>query len=110
MMAGRTSSLNPTFSAASIHFWGWISDTIAFVRAGAERSIEPSVETETAWNSHHEAVSEPTLLGQNRNSWRRLMDEDGRRRELLAYLGGIDHYRSVCDAFRASGYQGFDFA
>jgi acetone monooxygenase (methyl acetate-forming) len=86
----------------------WISDAIAFVRAKGLRTLEPSAETEEAWMTHHTAVSEPTLLGQNRNSWYRLQDEDGRRRELLAYVGGIDHYRSVCDQFRASGYQGFD--
>jgi acetone monooxygenase len=85
----------------------WIRDTIAFVRANGRKSIEPSAETEAAWMSHHTEVSEPTLLGQNRNTWYRLDHDDGSKGELLAYMGGIDHYRSVCDGYRASGYKGF---
>jgi acetone monooxygenase len=86
----------------------WISDAIAFVRQRGARSIEPNKETEEAWMSHHEEVSEPTLLGQNKNSWYRLKDASGRQRELLAYVGGIKQYRAVCDEYRASGFKGFN--
>ena len=86
----------------------WISDTIAFVRRTGAHSIEPSAETEDAWMAHHREVSEPTLIGRNPNSWYRLKDEEGRGGELLAYAGGVAHYRSVCDGYAASGYQGFN--
>ena len=87
---------------------GWISDTIAEVRRRGAAAIEPRAETEAAWMAHHEAVSEPTLVGQNKNSWYRLKGDDGEQRELIAYMGGVGHYREVCDSYRASGYQGFD--
>lgn len=85
----------------------WISKTIAHVRNQGVRTIEPGAEVEAAWMAHHEEVSEPTLLGQNRNSWYRLKDENGCERELLAYVGGVDHYRAVCDDIRTNGYPGF---
>lgn len=88
----------------------WISEAIGFVVAGGQRAIEPSAETEQAWMQHHQEVSEPTIIGQNSNSWYRLRTADGQNRELLAYLGGIDHYRTVCDAYRNSNYAGFELA
>ena len=56
--------------------------------------------------AHHEDASEPTLLGQNKNSWYRIQDDTGRKRELLACMGGIEHCRAVCDAYRTRGYDG----
>ena len=88
----------------------WISSTIAFVRSAGAKSIEPGKAIEDAWMAHHEEVSEPTLLGQNKNSWYRIQDDSGRKRELLAYMGGIEHYRAVCDEYRSSGYKGFSIA
>jgi acetone monooxygenase len=87
----------------------WIADTIGFVRNKGLLSIQPSEATETAWMAHHEAVSEPTLIGQNRNSWYRRKGPDGSHRELLAYLGGIPTYRDACEKMRFEGYQGFEF-
>ena len=86
----------------------WIADAIAFVREKGLISIQPSAQTEAKWMAHHVAVSEPTLLAQNRNSWYRREAEDGTKRELIAYLGGIPNYRRVCDEMKASGFQGFE--
>jgi acetone monooxygenase (methyl acetate-forming) len=86
----------------------WIADAIGFVREKGLTSIQPSAQTEAKWMAHHEAVSEPTLLAQNRNSWYRREAEDGSKRELIAYLGGIPNYRRVCDEMKASGFQGFE--
>ncbi len=88
----------------------WIADTIGFVRRKGLKSIQPSAATEAAWMEHHESVSEPTLIGQNRNSWYRRKGPDGADRELLAYLGGIPAYREACDRMRSSDYQGFELA
>ena len=87
----------------------WIADTIGFVREKGLKSIQPSAETEAAWMAHHNAVSEPTLLGQNNNSWYRRKGPDGTNRELLAYMGGIPTYREACEKMRSSGYEGFEF-
>jgi acetone monooxygenase len=88
----------------------WIADTIAFVRKRGLKSIQPSAETEAAWMRHHSAVSEPTLLGQNKQSWYRRKAADGSDRELLAYMGGIPRYREFCDGYKAEDYKGFDLA
>ena len=82
----------------------WITDTIAFVRDQGLRSIEPKAETEAALMAHHQEVSEPTLIGRNRQSWYRLPTGN---RELIAYLGGLNQYRATCEGYRASGYEGF---
>jgi acetone monooxygenase len=87
----------------------WIADAIGFVRSKGMRSMQPSAATEAAWMAHHESVSEPTLIGQNRNSWYRRKAQDGSDRELLAYLGGIPAYREACDKLQSSEYQGFEF-
>jgi len=86
----------------------WIADAIGFVRSKGLKSIQPSAQTEADWMAHHEAVSEPTLLAQNKDSWYRREASDGTKRELIAYLGGIPNYRRVCDEMKASGYQGFE--
>lgn len=86
----------------------WIADAIGFVRKNGLTSIQPSAQTEAQWMTHHETVSEPTLLAQNKNSWYRREAEDGTKRELIAYLGGIPHYRRVCDEMVASGFKGFE--
>jgi acetone monooxygenase len=86
----------------------WIADAIGFVRSKGLKSIQPSAQTEAEWMAHHEAVSEPTLLAQNKDSWYRREAPDGTKRELIAYLGGIPNYRRVCDEMKASGYQGFE--
>ncbi len=82
----------------------WITDTIEWVREHGARAIEPSAETEAAWMAHHAEVSEPTLIGRNRNSWYRLPTG---KRELIAYLGGLNQYRATCEDYRTSGYKGF---
>jgi acetone monooxygenase len=86
----------------------WIADTISYVRSKGLKSIQPSAATEMEWMAHHESVSEPTLIGQNRNSWYRRKSPDGQDRELLAYLGGIPAYREACEKMRSSGYRGFE--
>ncbi len=86
----------------------WIADAIGFVRSKGLKSIQPSAQTEADWMAHHVAVSEPTLLAQNKDSWYRREAPDGTKRELIAYLGGIPNYRRVCDEMKASGYQGFE--
>jgi acetone monooxygenase len=87
----------------------WIADTIGFVQNRGKKSIQPSAATEAEWMAHHESVSEPTLIGQNRNSWYRRKGRDGSDRELLAYLGGIPAYRDACEKVRLTNYQGFEF-
>lgn len=86
----------------------WIADAIGFVRSQGLTSIHPSAQTQQAWMDHHRAVSEPTMIGRNMNSWYRREGPDGSKRELIAYLGGIPAYRRACDEMIASGFKGFE--
>jgi len=86
----------------------WIADAIGFVRSRGLTSIHPSAQTQQAWMAHHRAVSEPTMIGRNMNSWYRREGPDGSKRELIAYLGGIPAYRKACDDMIASGFKGFE--
>ena len=86
----------------------WIADTIGFARAKGLRWIQPSEATEAAWMAHHEEVSEPTLVGRTANSWYRRVAPDGTKRELIAYMGGLQTYRQWCNGWTESGYEGFD--
>ncbi len=86
----------------------WIGDAISFVMAKGAKSLEPGAALEAEWMRHHYEVSEPTLLGANKNSWYRHKRPDGSVGELIAYAGGIPTYREACDRMISSGFEGFD--
>lgn len=87
----------------------WITDCIDHVRAGTHRAIEPSAEAEAGWVAHHEEVASMILVTQA-NSWYMGSNIAGKRRGLLAYAGGVDVYRDLCDEVTAGGYKEFDLA
>ena len=89
------------------HQVDWIAAAIGFVVDKGVTSLEPSEEVENAWMAHHVEVSEPTMLGSNKNSWYRHKRKDGSVGELIAYAGGIPQYRATCDAMISSGFEGF---
>lgn len=90
------------------HQCNWIADTIGHVLRHDLTSIGPSEAVESAWMEHHNAVSEPTMIGHHTNSWYRRMDKDGRPRELIAYMGGIPRYRQSLNQALDDGFQDFE--
>jgi acetone monooxygenase len=92
------------------HQCNWIADSIGHVRGKGLKSISPSEAVETEWMDHHNAVSEPTMIGHHTNSWYRRLGEDGQPRELIAYMGGIPRYRESLNQMLSSGFAGFDLA
>lgn len=92
------------------HQCNWIADSIGHVRRKGLKSISPSEAVETEWMNHHNAVSEPTMIGHHANSWYRRLGEDGQPRELIAYMGGIPRYRESLNQMLSSGFAGFDLA
>lgn len=92
------------------HQCNWIADAIGHALAKGLTSIGPSEATETAWMDHHNEVSEPTMIGHHTNSWYRRVDEDGKPRELIAYMGGIPRYRQTLNQMLNSGFEGFELA
>ena len=44
------------------------------------------------------------------NSWYTGANVEGKPLRLLSYIGGVGHYRRICDEVKASGYAGFAIA
>ncbi len=83
----------------------WIADCMAFVRARSGRSIEATLEAQDAWVAHHDEVGNATLAMKTK-SWHVRRDAEGNQQRLLAYAGGVNTYRKLCDEVKASGYEG----
>ncbi|MEO1964667.1 alpha/beta hydrolase fold domain-containing protein [Hyphomonas sp.] len=84
----------------------WISDCIAWMRDNGLATIEPTEAAEDEWAAHNEAVAEQTLFPQA-NSWYIGANVPGKPRTFMAYIGGVDVYRILCDQIAASDYHGF---
>jgi len=83
----------------------WIADCMTFVQAQSGDSIEPSLAAQDAWVAHHDEVGNATLAIKTK-SWHVRRDADGNQQRLLAYAGGVNAYRKLCDAVKANGYEG----
>ena len=44
------------------------------------------------------------------NSWYLGANIPGKPRVFLPYIGGVGHYRALCDSVADDGYSGFDLA
>jgi hypothetical protein len=84
----------------------WISDCIAWMRKKGLTTIEPTEAAEDEWAAHNEAVANQTLFPQA-NSWYIGANVPGKPRTFMAYIGGVDIYRILCDQIAATGYHGF---
>lgn len=84
----------------------WISDCIAWMREGDVAAIDATEDAELEWAKHNEAFANMTLFPQA-NSWYIGANVPGKPRTFMAYVGGVDVYRFICDQVAASGYDGF---
>ncbi len=87
----------------------WVSDCIQWVLDHDQHSIEPTIEKQDEWVSHHDEVANGTLVMKTK-SWYTGDNIDGKPRRLLSYIGGVGAYREACDAARESDYEGFTVA
>ena len=83
----------------------WISECMMFVRAQSGDSIEPTLAAQDAWVAHHDEIGSATLSMKTR-SWHVRRDTEGNQQRVLAYAGGADAYRKLCDEVTAGGYKG----
>ncbi|MDA0369432.1 MAG: NAD(P)/FAD-dependent oxidoreductase [Proteobacteria bacterium] len=87
----------------------WIADCIAHMEKDAVATIEPKPEAESTWMAHvNQLASE--MLYQESNTWYLGANIPGKPRVFLPYVGGVGHYRTVCDDVAAKGYEGFTLA
>ncbi|MEO0962879.1 MAG: cyclohexanone monooxygenase, partial [Pseudomonadota bacterium] len=66
----------------------------------------PTEKAETEWSIHNEQAANLTLYHQA-NTWYIGAKVPGKPRTFMAYIGGVDVYRHICDAIAADNYQGF---
>lgn len=84
----------------------WVSDCIGWMQAQGLQTIEATAEAEDEWAAHNEAMANMTLFPQA-DSWYIGANVPGKPRTFMAYIGGVDVYRVICDQIAASGYDGF---
>lgn len=84
----------------------WIGDCLRYLRSQDADAIEATEPAAAAWTDHVQEIASHTLYPKAA-SWYMGANIPGKPRLFLPYVGGIDAYRSKCDAVAASGYEGF---
>ncbi len=85
-----------------------VCDTVAYMGEQGLDVIEPTEVAEAGWRQHVTDFSDITLYPKA-NSWYMGSNVPGKPRVFLAYVGGVDVYRGICDEMVAKGYLGFRF-
>ncbi|MFE5771928.1 flavin-containing monooxygenase [Streptomyces sp. NPDC056485] len=84
----------------------WIADCIAHLIGRGLTEIDATPEAEEAWGAHVSELADRTLYPAT-ESWYMGSNVPGKPKVFLAYTGGLDRYRAVCDAAARNGYGGF---
>jgi cation diffusion facilitator CzcD-associated flavoprotein CzcO len=84
----------------------WITRCIGYLRDHGYHRIEPSPQAQASWTAHVQEVAEQTLFVKA-NSWYLGANVPGKPRTFMPYLGGVGHYRDICDDIERAGYDGF---
>jgi acetone monooxygenase len=82
----------------------WITDCITFARGRGAKAVEPTREAQDAWVAHHDEVGNATLAMKTK-SWHVRTDAQGNQQRLIAYAGGANRYRKLCDEVKEHGYK-----
>lgn len=84
----------------------WITDFIAHQESAGIRSAEVDLDAQNRWTQEVYDVAAPTLFMKG-NSWYLGANVPGKPRVFALYLGGVGHYRDICDKVAADDYTGF---
>jgi cation diffusion facilitator CzcD-associated flavoprotein CzcO len=84
----------------------WIADCISWLYAHGHDTIEASTQAQAAWTDHVAEVGRYTLFPKA-DSWYMGANIPGKKRVLLAYIGGFSNYVGKCRDVAAKGYEGF---
>jgi cation diffusion facilitator CzcD-associated flavoprotein CzcO len=84
----------------------WIAVCITWVHSQGKSSIEASAAAQQMWTDELRAIGEATLLMQA-PSWYSGGNIPGKKRGILAYVGGFDTYRERGKQVADNGYAGF---
>ncbi len=84
----------------------WITDLIQHLFKNGLEVAEVEVEAQERWTQEVYDTAAPTLFMKG-NSWYLGANVPGKPRVFALYLGGVGHYRDVCDQVAADNYAGF---
>jgi len=84
----------------------WITDFIDHQFRNGIARAEVDLDAQERWTQEVYDVAAPTLFMKG-NSWYLGANVPGKPRVFSLYLGGVGHYRDICDQVAADGYQGF---
>jgi cation diffusion facilitator CzcD-associated flavoprotein CzcO len=84
----------------------WIADCISWLYAHGRDTIEATLEAQNAWTDHVAEVGRYTLFPKA-DSWYMGANVAGKKRVLLAYIGGFSNYVGKCKEVAAKSYEGF---
>lgn len=84
----------------------WITDLIAYVRKNGLRRAEVDLDAQRNWTQEVYDIAAGTLFMKG-NSWYLGTNVPGKPRVFALYLGGVGHYREVCEKVAADDYAGF---
>lgn len=84
----------------------WITDLVQHLFDHHLRRVEAGLEEQEAWTREVYDIASKTLFMKG-NSWYLGANVPGKPRVFSLYLGGVGHYRDVCEKVAADGYAGF---
>jgi cation diffusion facilitator CzcD-associated flavoprotein CzcO len=84
----------------------WITDFIDYQRERGLTRAEVEPDSQRKWVDEVNEIASRTLFMKG-NSWYIGANVPGKPRLFTLYLGGVGHYRDVCDQTSAAGYAGF---
>ncbi|GAA4709008.1 NAD(P)/FAD-dependent oxidoreductase [Pseudonocardia yuanmonensis] len=84
----------------------WVINCLVHMRENGLTRIEATAEAEQEWHDHLEALATSTTFPLA-NSWYMNANVPGKKRELLAYPGGLPMYLEKCRQSVENGYAGF---
>lgn len=84
----------------------WITDHLLWLREHDRTRSEAEADKQDEWTRHVFDTAAPTLFMKG-NSWYVGANVPGKPRVFSLYLGGVGHYRAVCDDVAARDYAGF---
>ncbi|MFF3013857.1 flavin-containing monooxygenase [Streptomyces sp. NPDC057939] len=84
----------------------WITACVAHLRENSYTEIDATAAAEDAWCEHVNSLADQTLYP-GVASWYNGANIPDKPRTFLAYTGGLDRYRALCEDSAANDYTGF---
>jgi len=84
----------------------WVFDMLEHAKDAGVIEIEATLAAEEAWTEHCSEVAGRSLFARSNTQYVGF-NIPGKPRVYLAYLGGVGHYRRICNAVREHDYEGF---